>query len=593
MLNKITSLLDKDKIANKVLGVVGSPSSSFEVMIDIKEVSEKSKLLGELAGFLVTEGNKTVFVLGQITEIQTRNRWHEEPSFKGIIKRRGALPNLSGVADNRIAKINVQSCFVLPKEKKPEAHKLANSPSTGIAVHKVSNDIMKVLMTGKKELVCLGTAYDTDVEVPFWLKHFGSPESDGVGEAYHIGVFGRTGSGKTTAAANMLLGYARHKEYMSILILDPQEQFYNDNNVLPEGKFKDKVTGMNYKKYKVPEEISLPNNAYLFSQLLLDYGFIRKAFNLHTEEKRVLMAESIKEYVTGRMENPVFSIGDAADSLLKMMIKNFHEDEEEEYLKNVYAKGQHLNNLRTRINKIFNKGVNEEARIIWILVCALFKEEPQKTKLETIIEKVVCEPKNLIVLNLSDRHSTRGMESVQTLFIKIIEDEIRKKGAERYAQGKQSNCLVVMDEAHRYISTSSFETETKDLTTSIIDSVRTTRKYGIGYMFITQTIESLHAEIRQQIRIFAFGYGLTSGSEFAKIKDIINDDTSAKFYRAFIDPASNGKYPFMFYGPVSPLSFTGMPLFLEMQGNLSDFPASIETPPTSTEIPNQKTAEST
>lgn len=209
MLSKIVSLLKN--AADKTFGVVGSPSSSFEVIIDIKAVSEESKLLGELACFHVQEGDKTVLVLGQITEIETRNRWHEEPSFKGIIKRRGHLPNLSGIADNRIAKINVQSSFVLPGKDNPEAHKLANSPSTGLPVHRVSNEIMETLMTGKKELVCLGTAYDTDVKVPFWFKHFGSPEKNGVGEAYHIGVFGRTGSGKTTAAANMLLGYAQHK----------------------------------------------------------------------------------------------------------------------------------------------------------------------------------------------------------------------------------------------------------------------------------------------------------------------------------------------------------------------------------------------
>ena len=111
----------------------------------------------------------------------------------------------------------------------------------------------------------------------------------------------------------------------------------------------------------------------------------------------------------------------------------------------------------------------------------------------------------------------------------------------------------------------------KQLTTSIIDAVRTTRKYGIGYMFITQTIESLHREIREQIRIFAFGYGLTSGTEFSKIRDIINDDTGAKFYRSFIDPSSNQKFSFMFYGPISPLSFTGAPLFLEMDGLISKF----------------------
>ncbi|OAI57510.1 hypothetical protein AYO50_01480 [Acidobacteria bacterium SCGC AG-212-P17] len=90
-------------------------------------------------------------------------------------------------------------------------------------------------------------------------------------------------------------------------------------------------------------------------------------------------------------------------------------------------------------------------------------------------------------------------------------------------------------------------------------------------MFITQTLESLHEEIRRQIRISAFGYGLTSGTEFNKIRDVINDDASAKFYRSFIDPSSSKKFPFMFYGPISPLSFTGSPLFLEMDTELTSF----------------------
>lgn len=588
MLNKILSLLDN--VTAKALGVVGSPSSSFEVIIDIRDVSEKGKLLGELACFHVDEDDNEIFVLGQITEIKTINRWHEEPSFKGIIKKKGKLPNLSGDADNRIAKINVQSSFMLPKANSPEAHKLANSPSTGIQVQKVTNEIMQELMTDKEGLVCLGTAYDTDVKVPFWLKHFGKPKDGGAGEAYHIGVFGRSGSGKTTAAANMLLGYARHNEHMSILVLDPQEQFYEDNDVLPEGEFEEKVTnlGMDYKKYKMPEHISLPNNASLFSQILLEYGFVRKAFNIHTQNKRELMAESIQEYMEGRIEHDSkFSIG-ATDpaTLLESMIKRFHE--KEKYLKNVYAEGGgRLSGLKEKIRRALNNDINKEAVDIWKNVCSLFKENDQRMKLEALIDEVVCNPKSFIVLNISDRNATAGMESLQTLFIKIVEDEIRKKGAERYAKGMKSNCLIVMDEAHRFISTSSYETETKELTTSIIDSVRTTRKYGIGYMFITQTIESLHTEIRQQIRIFAFGYGLTSGGELSKIRDIINDDTSTKFYRAFIDPASNRKFPFMFYGPISPLSFTGMPLFLEMQKELSDFPVN-----KSENVPNQGNGDS-
>ena len=569
----INQLLEADQ---KSVGAVGSPSDTFEATVDILEISEESKLLGELVCFSVKEGDGEVLVLGQITEVKTENRWHQEPSFKGIIKRHGFLPNLSNVADNRIAKINVQSSFQMPsgsvKNHGYVAHKLANSPSTGVPVKKVSNEIMNKLVEKHSNLVSLGTAYGTDVDVPFWFRHFGRPDQGGDGDAYHIGVFGRTGSGKTTTAANMILGYARNSEHMSILILDPQEQFYEDNNVLPEGKFEQKIKshGMDYKKYKVPEKVVLPNDASLFSELLLDYDFIRKAFRLHTQEKRELMAESIQEYLTGRMNKPAFKIGSDPRELLNSMIARFQA--EDRYTENVYAKGQYLNKLKDRINGMANGNIDSDANTKWNEICTFFQEKNGKVQLKDIVEKVVCKPKNVIVLNISGRNTAGHMESLQTRFIKIIEDAIKEKGAELYSKGNQANCLIVLDEAHRFINTYTYEEEIKKLTSSIIDAVRTTRKYGIGYMFITQTIESLHEEIRRQIRIFSFGYGLTSGSEFRKIKDIINDDAGAKFYRSFIDPSSNRKYPFMFYGPISPLSFTGAPLFLEMKGEISNFP---------------------
>lgn len=239
---KVLQLIKKEE----PLGIIGSPSSSFEVVLDIRDINEESKLLGELVCFPVKEGDNTVLVLGQITEIETKNRWHEEPAFKSIIKRRGQLPNLSGIADNRIATLNVQSSFLLQKEKEVVApHKLANSPSTGVEVKRVNDDIMKNIMKQYKNigrLVTIGSAYDTKVKVPFWFKHFGDSKKGGAGDSYHIGVFGRTGSGKTTTAANMILGYAQNKDYMSILILDPQEQFYKDNNILPgDLKFQDEI----------------------------------------------------------------------------------------------------------------------------------------------------------------------------------------------------------------------------------------------------------------------------------------------------------------------------------------------------------------
>ena len=564
-----------------IFGVVGSPSDSFEATIDINEVNEESKLLGELAYFEVKEGDNTVLVLGQITEIETRNRWHEEFSFKGIIKRHGRLPNLSGVADNRIAKINVQSSFI-QKEDRAEAHKLANSPSTGMEVRRVSNEIMGGLMKQYEgKLVCFGTAYDTLIDIPFRFKHFGSSKDGGSGDAYHIGIFGRTGSGKTVTAANMILGYAQHHDYMSILILDPQEQFYHDNNVLPPNKESQEKrsfikeiegTGMKCEKYKIPTDVALPNDANLFSELLLNHNFIKDAFGILSEDKAELMRDAIESYINGRMNDPRFKIGSDSERLFKDLLNYFLKEEKKESapLGLVYSQKQYIDRIKIKINDVLN-GSNRGAKSTWNKVSSLFSEKDKKTSFRQLIKGIIEGENKVVILNISGREAPSGMEDLQARYVQLIEEAVKEKGRELYANEKQANCLVVLDEAHRFINKDSSE-KIKELTKSIIDSVRTTRKYGIGHMFITQTLESLDEEIRQQMRIFAFGYGLTSGTEYRKVKDIINDDAGAKFYRSFIDPASNNKFPFMFYGPISPLSFTGTPLFLEMKGLLHKFP---------------------
>ncbi len=178
---------------------------------------------------------------------------------------------------------------------------------------------------------------------------------------------------------------------------------------------------------------------------------------------------------------------------------------------------------------------------------------------------------NFIVLDIGARQGEIENENVQALFIKVLENKIVSAGAEMYAQGINANCLIVMDEAHRFISKETSDERIRVLTRDIIGSVRTTRKYGIGYMFITQTIESLDEEILRQMRIFAFGYGLTSGQELRKVSEIVNNPSAIQLYKSFIDPSSNRRFPFMFFGPVSPLSFTGSPLFLEVYSDVSKF----------------------
>ena len=105
-----------------------------------------------------------------------------------------------------------------------------------------------------------------------------------------------------------------------------------------------------------------------------------------------------------------------------------------------------------------------------------------------------------------------------------------------------------------------------------IDSARTTRKYGLGWLFISQTLNSLHKEINQQMRVQIFGFGLGWGNELRALKEIIGGNKNAiNLYQSFRDPQSGlGKreYPFMILGPISPLSFSSLPLFF----NAFDYP---------------------
>lgn len=583
------------KQGKNAVGVTSSPSNTLDITIDITEESKTERTLGQMVYAVLEEDGQNILVIGQIIEIQTKNRWHEDPSFKGVIKRHGKLPHLSGTADNRIATISVQACYNLGNSA-PESYILGTSPSTGERIQKMNNEVMTALMKNhEKDITYLGRVYGTNVDLPLWFKHFDKTDTKnqeaGAGDAYHIGVFGKTGSGKTVTAAYMLLGYAKNKNNISILVLDPQKQFFTDRELLgvENEKLEPRIKkmGMNYERYEILNDIYLPGDKYeLFGDLLSNNGFIEEAFKpLYGEDKVERMKDSVIDYLRGRSNAPKFNLSsiDDAKKLLSEMLGRFLElkDEEEKrmefskYVYGVFGTKDTRTRLQSRI-KFVSENLDRQTSVLskWESALRLFHKQKKggtKISVEEIVDKTVAKNGNFIVLDLSARSGEIENENIQALFIKIIEEKIVEAGAKLYTQGQKANCLIVMDEAHRFIASESSDPRIKELTTEIIGSVRTTRKYGIGYMFITQTLESLDEEILRQMRIFAFGYGLTSGSELRRVSELVNNDSAIQLYKSFIDPSSNKKFPFMFFGPVSPLSFTGSPLFLEVYTDPSKF----------------------
>ena len=160
-------------------------------------------------------------------------------------------------------------------------------------------------------------------------------------------------------------------------------------------------------------------------------------------------------------------------------------------------------------------------------------------------------------------------DTIQALVIKRLLEGIRLSAEHAYSEKQNLNTLVLMDEAHRLAPAETPDNDTmKQIRNIFIDSVRTTRKYGVGWMFISQTLSSLHREISQQLRIYFFGFGLSMGTEFQALRNLIGGRSKAlDLYQLFRDPQSSfdiasREYAFMTIGPVSPLSFAGTPLFL-------------------------------
>ena len=579
------------KIDAAVLGVVSSPSTTLEIALDIRKASESRRALGQMVFAQLQEDGRRILSLGQIVEVETKNRWHEDPSFKGVIKHHGELPHLSGVADNRMAKISVQSSFDVTNQE-PEIYLLGMSPSTGIPVEIVNNELMDLLVQHHKNAITyLGKVYGTDVDLPMWFKHFGRDEDIpalGAKDAYHIGVFGKTGSGKSVTSALMLLAYAKNKKHMNILVLDPQGQFYKDRDLLPDEEDRlleeIRVTGMKVKKYKLIENVSLPETSFeLFAELLANSGFIQDAFGpFYGDDKVERMGECIVSYLEGRASKSSFKLSSVDPiTLLSEMTERFATVKKEKgekdfskYIKDVYGTGRTQERLLGEVEKV-REALREDQSPsylkTWKQTLAMFSKDRETTIAEICETITGKDPGNFIVLDLSPAEGEIENDNLQALFLRLIEKGIVVSGGNLYAKGDNANCLIVMDEAHRFISRHSPDSRIKDLTREIVDSVRTTRKYGIGHMFITQSLESLDDEIIKQMRIFAFGHGLTMGSELRKVKEIINNQAALNLYSSFIDPSNSGKFPFMFFGPVSPFSATGSPLFLEIYIHYQDY----------------------
>lgn len=576
-----TKTHDLDEIVDKTerLGVIGSPSSTSQLGLDVLGAATTRKLVGELALFRFTQ-EAPHYALGQITEVQLRNVWHEDPTMRSLIRQRGRVDAVSERQDTHQAQMTISAVFSKSVDRRYEPSILGTVPPTGTSVHVVTDEVLdEVLSPYQDELFYLGRVYGSVPRLPLWFKHFDSGKG-GAGEAYHIGVFGKTGSGKSVLAKMMLLAYSRHKE-MALLVVDPQGEFARDmQGGKPTGQFALPVGEVIKTLGKTPRVVTVRSLVLdrweLFEQILYESVFFER-LSMPKGDNRDIACRVLSEHLQKRK----VALGTLnTESSFETAWQILATDK-------VQMQFYRSADSRARFAEMLSQADQEEFYTrYWQPVAELFNKNRRGARtVESLLAEVLDSQSNpsrpILVIDLS-KEQAGGLfwnDKIQAMVIKHLLQGVTISAERQYKEGASLNTLVVIDEAHRLAPRElPREDDTaREVRHVLVDAARTTRKYGLGWLFISQTLSSIDVEILQQLRIFFFGFGLALGQEYQSLRQLVGSAGKAlELYQLFRDPhssfdTSSRQYSFMTIGPVSPLSFSGSPLFFNAFNTAKEF----------------------
>jgi hypothetical protein len=574
---------------NQDIAVVGSPSTNTELTLDLLQEATEERVVGALTNFQATQNGQTIVSVGQIVGIELKNRWHEDSVFRNLVKRTGEIPPITNRQDTRTADLVVGATFRQSKNGfEPEV--LGMVPPTGTRVSRVDQPLLdNLLAVYRQEIFYLGQAYANDVLYPMWFKHFGSGVG-GAGEAYHLGVFGKTGSGKSGLAKMMLCAYARHPE-LGILVIDPQGEFsleFSGTRVGRQGLQLDQVAREQGRAVHVYRISDLQLDDWdTFEEMLQSLRFFEK---LGIPSRSTDNTRKAAEVIRNTLEEKYNLDSLGTQQVLDDVLAEIYDEDNAKY---IYS-AQRARELQQRVQRVQNdqnkltKVLNES----WIPICQLFSSGQNRQRLFSfsdyqpgIINMLLGSardpaPRPVIVIDISRRGNERfwSVELQRRILTKLL-NILVYQATSRLSTQQSANVLVLLDEAHRHAPSGSLEhgSDAERLRRLLRDAVRETRKYGLGWFFISQTLGGLDSEILQQLRILSFGFGLAMGTEFDRLRDFVGGDKrSLELYQSFRDPQSFPdrnleEFPFMSVGPISPLAFSGKPVFFNMFTDMQRF----------------------
>ncbi len=549
------------------IAVIGSPNSTTTFTVDILETARDRALDHAWVTFEVAERfNGRVYrkrALCQLGGIVTRNRWHEDPVIRAVIKHQGALPALSGESDLTSAQLSALGVFLLDDAGRVlRRTTLSTPPPSGTPVFPADATTLQDLVHTEPGIFYAGQSPGDGLPVPLTLRHFGSTEAGGFGEAVMLGVFGQTRSGKSIMAAQLLAGFAANRD-LGILVLDPQGEFGRDRFAAGDHRvdfsIKRLLGGLRQRRevgVLTTDEIALEGSE-AFTELLRRTGFFEtlgfKGANKEREAAERL-AGMLSEMSDGQgHRRPIRDLRAADMPLLVRDLARFADVIYASRPGTTPGEGQRAADVLARFQL-------DEPRLrrLWEEAQRRFRVEDGRTTLSRLIQRVLAD-RAVIVLSFAQD----GADDTPYFLLNEILTKLRQVIHKSFQNGQTSNALVLLDEAHLFAGEHASEsTDGARTRTLLAQSVRMTGKYGVGWMFITQTLHDFDKTIFRQLQVKLFGQGFKLGADREYVETELGKEGFAR-YCSLPDPKRTGRYTFMVTGPIVALGSLGTPLVLQ------------------------------
>jgi len=311
----------------------------------------------------------------------------------------------------------------------------------------------------------------------------------------------------------ILLAYARYPQ-MALLVLDPQGEFAKDLRGEPTGEFRLPMRDVLDRLGKPTQVLGVRDLVLdrweLFAQILYESPFFEQ-LSVPRGENRELACQMLADRLRrARVRLRDLHTRDAFDKAWQLL--------GEERIQKVFYRSERS---RARFQSMYEEADPDQFySAYWSPVTWLFREDRAGAqKVDSLLYRLLVPEEGtrpLMVIDLSEEQGKEAAgdvsslplfggnadaedqstmlwnETIQALVEKRLLEGIRSAAEAAYKESRSLNTLILMDEAHRLAPREDPDNqEKKAIRGLLIDAARTTRKYGVGWMFISQTLSSL------------------------------------------------------------------------------------------------------